>query len=359
MERYLRIVVEREASDLHMLEGQPPKLRLHGHVEPIPGEPALTREGMAKLMQAVCPAPRWERYLEKGDVDFACALGEDARFRGNFFRHAHGHGAVFRLIPARIRTLEELATPPVVTRLAELRMGLVLVTGPTGSGKSTTLAAMLDHINTRSAYKVVTLEDPIEFVHPLKRSIFQQREVGEHTRSFAAGLRAAAREDVNVVLVGEMRDLETISLALSAAEMGILVFGTLHTNSAAKTIDRIVNAFPADQQGQVLSMLSTSLRGVISQQLLRRADGKGRVAVREVLVTNAAASAAIREGQIAKLNQVIQSGKRDGMQGLDEALLDLVRSGAVTADEALAKAADKAQFQRAAAKVAEEQAKAS
>jgi twitching motility protein PilT len=346
IDKYLRMLVQQGASDLHMLEGQPPKLRTHGHVAPIPGEPPLTGPLMAGMMEEVCPAFRWRRYVEGGDTDFACALGAEARFRGNFYRHAYGHGAVFRLIPTRIQTLQELGAPPVIARFAELRMGLVLVTGPTGSGKSTTLAAMLNHMNERYAYKIVTLEDPIEFVHPNKKSVFLQREIGEHTTSFAAGLRAAGREDVNVILVGEMRDLETIALALSAAEMGVLVFGTLHTNSAAKTIDRIVNAFPADQQHQVLSMLSTSLRGVVAQQLLRRVDGKGRIAVREVLVNTPAASAAIREGQIAKINQVIQSGKRDGMMALDEALLEAVQKGLVSAEDAYLKAIDKAQFEK-------------
>lgn len=346
IDRYLRALIDHGASDLHLLEGQPPKLRTHGHVGPLPGEPPLTARVMEAMMQEVCPPVRWARYLEAGDADFACALGAEARFRGNFYRHAYGHGAVFRLIPTKIQTLQDLGAPPVVARLAELRMGLVLVTGPTGSGKSTTLAAMLNHMNERYAHKIVTLEDPIEFVHPNKKSFFIQREIGEHSKSFAAGLRAAGREDCNVILVGEMRDLETIALALSAAEMGVLVFGTLHTNSAAKTIDRIVNAFPADQQHQVLSMMSTSLRGVISQQLLRRVDGKGRLAIREILVNTPAAASAIREGQIAKINQVIQSGKRDGMVSLDDALLEAVQKGHVTAEDAYLKATDKAQFEK-------------
>ena len=346
IDRLFQVMLQRGASDLHLLENQPPKLREHGDIRPIQGEPVLTAAALERLLGEICPRPRWARYLETGDVDFAWSMGRDARFRANYYRQAWGHGAVFRLIPTRIQTLEELECPPIVARVLDYRMGLVLVTGPTGSGKSTTLAAMLNHLNERNAWKIVTLEDPIEFVHPNKRSVFVQREIGEHAESFAAGLRAATREDVNAILVGELRDLETISLAVSAAEVGVLVFGTLHTNSAAKTIDRIVNVFPADQQAQILSMLSTSLRAVISQQLLKRADRKGRVAVREVLINNAAAGAAIREGQIARINQVIQTGKREGMIGFDDALIDLVDRRVVAPEDAYLKATDKGTFER-------------
>jgi twitching motility protein PilT len=340
-----RTMLEQGASDMHLLQGQPPKLREHGHVNPIEGQGPLDGEFLGRILKEICPAQRWRAYSSNGDTDFAYALGAEARFRANYYRQSTGHAAVFRVIPTEILTLEQLKAPEILRRLSELHMGLVLVTGPTGSGKSTTLAAMLDHLNSHFARKVLTLEDPIEFVHPIKRSVFVQREVHEHTDSFASGLRAALREDCDVILVGEMRDLETIALALSAAETGALVFGTLHTNSAAKTIDRIVNVFPADQQKQVTSMLSTSLRAVVSQQLLRTADGKGRVAAHEILVNNDATRAAIREGQIAKLNQAIQTGRRDGMVTMDDALMALVEAGTVAPRDAYLKALDKKRFE--------------
>ena len=339
-----QIMLDQKASDLHLLQGQPPKLREHGHVQVVAGQGSLG-EDLGTMLEEICPPQRWATYQESGDIDFAYALGAKARFRANYYRQATGHAAVFRVIPTDILSLEQLKTPDILRQLAELRMGLVLVTGPTGSGKSTTLAAMLDHLNTHFARKVLTLEDPIEFVHPVKRSVFVQREVHEHTDSFATGLRAALREDCDVILVGEMRDLETISLALSAAETGALVFGTLHTNSAAKTIDRIVNVFPADQQKQVTSMLSTSLRAVVSQQLLRTADGKGRVAAHEILINNNATASAIREGQIAKLNQAIQTGRRDGMITMDDALMALVQAKTVAPRDAYLKAQDKTRFE--------------
>jgi twitching motility protein PilT len=347
IDRFFEAMLEKGASDLLLLQGQPPKIREHGHVVALSGEPPLDGETLEPILQEICPEMRWRKYRDDGDIDFAYSMGPAARFRANYYRQITGHGAVFRIIPTKILTLAELKCPPLITKLVELEMGLVLVTGPTGSGKSTTLAAMLNHMNETRGLKIVTLEDPIEFVHPNKKSVFVQREVGDHTASFASGLKAALREDVNCILVGEMRDLETIALAISAAENGVLVFGTLHTNCAAKTIDRIVNVFPAEQQTQILSMLSTSLRAVISQQLLRKADGSGRVAVRELLLNNAAASAAIREGQIAKLNQVIQTGMREGMVALDEALLALVKSGVVTGEDAYLKALDKKTFEQA------------
>jgi twitching motility protein PilT len=339
-------MLDRDGSDLHLLQGQPPKIREHGHMVALEGEPALSEEALAGLLDEICPGDRWRHYSQYGDIDFAYAMGDTARFRANFFKHQFGHGAVFRVIPTKILTLEDLKAPPIITEIAGYRKGLVLVTGPTGSGKSTTLAAILDHLNTHDALKILTLEEPVEFVHPCKRSIMIQREVGEDTETFASGLRAATREDCNVILVGEMRDLETISLALSAAETGTLVYGTLHTNSASKTIDRIVNVFPADQQEQILSMISTSLRAVISQQLLRKADGSGRVAVHEILLVNTAARAAIREGRISRLNQVIASGSKEGMIGLDGALLALVEAKVVKADDAYLKAANKKQFEK-------------
>lgn len=346
IDRYFDAMLDMGASDLHLLEGQYPKVREHGHIVPIPGFDILDTDTIFDLFKEICPQERWVKYLQTGDMDFAYAMGEDARFRANYYRVYQGMGAVFRVIPTKILTLEQLSAPEILSQLSSLQMGLVLVTGPTGSGKSTTLAAMLNHINDNYSKKILTIEDPIEFVHPNKRSFFIQREVGDHTKSFGTGLRAAGREDADVILVGEMRDLETISLAISAAEMGVLVFGTLHTNSAAKTIDRIVNVFPIDQQDQVRSMLSTSIRGVVSQQLLRTADGKGRCAAHEIMLKNAAVSAAIRQGQISKLNQVIQSGSRQNMITMDDCLLGLVRSGKVAPDAAFLKALDKNRFKQ-------------
>jgi twitching motility protein PilT len=344
IDRLFKVLIGRGASDLHLLQGQPPKLRLHGHLQAMEGAPPLTEAALRTLLEEICPQRIWSTYEATGDADFAYAMGEEARFRANYYRGVTGIGAVFRIIPVKILTLDELGAPPIFKDLTRLRMGLILVTGPTGSGKSTTLAAILDHLNTTQARRVLTIEDPVEFVHPDKQSNFVQREVGTDTVSFASALRAAGREDCDVILVGEMRDLETISLAISAAETGALVFGTLHTNSAPKTIDRIVNVFPADQQKQVRNLLAGSLRAVVSQQLLRTADGKGRVAVHEILLRNAAASAAIREGHIAKLNQVIGSGRKIGMQSMDAALLKLVADKKVSVEDAFMKANDKSLF---------------
>lgn len=345
IDRLFRAMLEAEASDLHLLQGQPPKIRQHGHVIPVGGEPELTGESLGVMLEEICPPRRWKAFVDAGDADFAYALGDEARFRCNYYRQTTGLAAVFRTIPSRVLSLTELSAPKILKQLAEYRMGLVLVTGPTGSGKSTTLAAVIDHINQHHARKILTLEDPIEFVHRSKRSVVVQREVGDHTATFSSGLRAGIREDCDVILVGEMRDLETISLAISAAETGVLVLGTLHTNSAAKTIDRIVNVFPSAQQPQILSMLSSSLRAVVSQQLLRTSDGQGRVAAHEILITNAAAVAAIREGRIAKLNQVIEGGKKQGMLSLDGELRRLVEAGTVEAEEAYLKAVDKKGFE--------------
>jgi twitching motility protein PilT len=346
IDRYFDAMLKMGASDLHILEGQLPKVREHGHIVPIPGFEVVDQNTIKQLFREICPSTRWKPYLRTGDIDFAYAMGENARFRANLYRVYQGMGGVFRIIPTKILTLEQLKSPEVLKDLCALTMGLILVTGPTGSGKSTTLAAMLNYINDTYAKKILTIEDPIEFVHPNKKSFFLQREVGDHTESFASGLRAAGREDCDVILVGEMRDLETISLAISAAEMGVLVFGTLHTNSAPKTIDRIVNVFPPDQQEQVRSMLSTSIRGVVSQQLLRTADGKGRCASHEIMLKNAAVSAAIRQGQISKLTQVIQSGARQKMMTMDDCLLGLVREGRVLPDAAYLKALDKNRFKQ-------------
>jgi twitching motility protein PilT len=263
------VLIEHDGSDLHLLEGQPPKIRLHGELAPI-RDTVLTKDEMRHLLSEVTRPEQWSQFENTGDLDFAYERNEAARFRCNYYKQLHGYGAVFRLIPVKIKTLKELSAPDVLARLGELRSGLVLVTGPTGSGKSTTLAAIIDHINRNSARHIVTIEEPIEFVHPNLRSTVTQRGVHSECHSFADGLKAALREDADVVLVGEMRDPETIQLALTAAETGLLVFSTLHTNNARKTIDRIIDAFPSDQQPQIRTLLANSLRGVVAQLLFKR-----------------------------------------------------------------------------------------
>src|ERR1041385_7002555 len=299
LDQFLSVIVAEDGSDLHISEGQPPKMRRHGDVMPIRHGPVTRAETMAMLRE-VCGEHNWKIFEERGDLDFAYEMDRHSRFRCNYLKQAHGCGAVFRLIPTRIATLQELGIPAVVKEFAHLRGGLVLVTGPTGSGKTTTQAALVDFINKNFARHVVTIEEPIEFVHDNKRSIITQREVPTDSNSFAAGLKASLRQDTDIVLVGEMRDLETIALALTAAETGLLVFGTLHTNNARKTIDRMVNAFPADRQPQARAMLANSLRGIVAQLLLKRSDRPGRIAVSEILMANAAVAAIIREGATHK-----------------------------------------------------------
>jgi twitching motility protein PilT len=340
---YFDIIVQNNASDLHMQEGQPPKMRLHGDIQKIREEP-LTHEEMGQMLSEVVGEKRWQKYLETGDVDCAYELSEDARFRCNLHKQLHGYGGIFRLIPNKIATLEELKVPSVIKRFANIRGGLVLVTGPTGSGKSTTLAALIDYINSSYARHIITIEEPIEFVHNNKLSVITQREVGEDTLSFSDGLKNAMREDADVVLVGEMRDLETIALALTAAETGLLVFGTLHTNNARKTVDRMIDVFPSSQQPQVRTMLSASLRGIVAQLLMKKADGKGRVAVNEILIANNAVSSIIREGAVEKLTDVLISGKAEGMQFMDDAINSLLQQGVINAQEAYMKAIDKHRF---------------
>ena len=341
----LRTTHERGGSDLHLAAGLAPRIRLHGALEPLAGAPELGSEALRSLLRAAVDASQWEEYERTGDLDFALEVPGVARFRANYLRQERGPSAVFRTIPERIASLEELGLPPVLGRLADLRSGLVLVTGPTGSGKSTTLAAIIDRINRTSARHVVTIEEPVEFVHRARRCFFSQREVGVDTSSFAAALRAALRQDADVVLVGEMRDLETISLALKAAEMGTLVFGTLHTNSAAKTIDRLIDVFPADEQPQARLSLADSLAAIVAQLLLPRADGSGRVAVHEILLRTPGLPNLVREGNVPMIVNVIQAGQRDGMQLLDDALADLVAREVVSAHDAYLKANDKARFE--------------
>ena len=283
LDRFLSVIVKHGGSDLHIGEGQPPKMRVHGDIMPIRDEP-ISREEATRMLSEVCGPRNWEIFEQRRDLDFAYEMDEASRFRSNYFKQSNGYGATFRLIPTKIATLEELGIPLVVKEFANVRGGLVLVTGPTGSGKTTTQAALVDYINQNFAKHVVTIEEPIEFVHDNKQSTITQREVPENSSSFAAGLKAALREDADIVLVGEMRDLETVSLALTAAETGLLVFGTLHTNNARKTVDRMVDVFPADRQSQARAMLANSLRGVVAQLLLKRADRPGRIAVNEIEV---------------------------------------------------------------------------
>jgi twitching motility protein PilT len=307
-------------------------------------ETAITRDEAAGMLSEICGAQAWELFEERGDLDFAYEMDERSRFRCNFLKQTNGFGAVFRLIPTKIATLEQLGIPSVIKQFGHLRGGLVLVTGPTGSGKSTTLAALIDYINENFSRHIVTIEEPIEFVHANKRSIITQREVPVDCASFPDGLKAALREDADIVLVGEMRDLETISLALTAAETGLLVFGTLHTNNARKTIDRMVDVFPASKQAQARTMLANSLRGVLAQLLLKKADGSGRLAVNEILIASPAVSAIIREGATQKLQDVIVAGKGQGMQFMDDAIQALLQAGAVSPHEAFMKAIDKSRF---------------
>jgi twitching motility protein PilT len=335
------------ASDLHLVVGQPPKYRIDGEVVVVEGHEPFREDDLGKyLLELMADEKQQEYYLENLDFDFAYALGEKFRYRCNYFHQRTGYGAVFRIIPTEILTLEQLNLPPVLSRLTELRAGLVLVTGPTGSGKSTTLAAMIHHINTTTRRHILTIEDPIEFVHQNRESVINHREVGEHTESFGSALRAVTRQDADVVLVGEMRDLETIALAISAAAMGTLVYGTLHTNSAAKTIDRIIDVFPTDQQAQVRTLLSESMRGIVAQQLLKKKSGKGRVAVNEILVGSGAVSNIIREGKIEQLTSVLQSGAREGMQSMDDALETLVKADTISGEDAYLKSHEKRRFEK-------------
>ncbi len=345
LDSMFRILKEKGGSDLHIAAGQVPRMRLHGALEPIDGVPVLSNQQVGDLLRELVEQDQWDEYQRTWDIDFAYGLEGVARFRSNYFREKSGLAAVFRIIPDEIEPIETLGLPPAVERFAHFSSGLVLVTGPTGSGKSTTLAAILDKINSTYAKHIVTIEDPIEFVHESKKSIFTQREIGTHTDSFAAALRAAIRLDPDVILVGEMRDLETIHLAITAAEMGTLVFGTLHTNSATKTIDRIIDVFPADQQDQVRIIIAESLTGVVSQLLLRRRDRPGRVVVTEVLIRTSGLPNVIREGNVSMLVSIIQSGKKEGMQSMDDGLADLVRSGVISAEDAFRKANDKTRFE--------------
>ncbi|MHB8513281.1 MAG: type IV pilus twitching motility protein PilT [Actinomycetota bacterium] len=323
--------VESGASDLHIRAGLPPMVRLHGELLAV-GDERLTPEQTAGFVDQLCTPLQKERLLSDLELDFAIET-EESRFRANMFIERKGNGAVFRVIPTKIKTVEELGLPPIVSDLCRREKGLVVVTGPTGSGKSTTLAAMIDLINSERSGHILTIEDPIEFVHEPKRCVVTQREVGTHTQSFANALRASLREDPDVILVGEMRDLETISLAITAAETGHLVFGTLHTMSAPKTIDRIVDAFPADRQEQIRVMLSESLEGVVAQTLIPRVGG-GRVAAHEILVALPSIRNIIREAKTHQVQSIMQTGMKHGMQTMEGTLQKLVHDGVISEDDA-------------------------
>ena len=343
---FLRLTVEQQASDLHLIAGSPPRLRLRGHLEEIAGQSTLSDQEVLTLLEEVAPEDSWETYRRTGDADFALAIPGIARFRVNYLRQARGAGAVFRVIPEDVRSLEQLGLPNSIGQLALLRNGLAIVTGPTGSGKSTTLAAVIDRINATTSKHIVTIEDPVEFIHRPKLSFLSQRAVGYDTESIAAALRSAIRQDADVILVGELRDLETISLALKAAEMGILVFGTLHTNSAAKTIDRLIDVFPTEEQSQARISLSESLAAIVAQQLIPRADGTGRIAALEILLRTPGLPNIIREGSVSMLITMMQGGKGLGMQTLDDALATLVVQGAIEAHEAQTRAQDRARLDK-------------
>ena len=344
IDRFLKLMDDRGASDLHLAVGHPPMVRVHGDLEPIRYR-TLTPADFESLIREIAPAALWDEFAETGDADFGYESAGIARFRVNLFQQVRGAGAVFRIIPTRLLTIEQLGLPETVHRFTSLERGLVLVTGPTGSGKSTTLSAIINEINETKALHIITIEDPIEFVHPNKQSLVTQREVGTSALGFAPALRAALREDPDLVLVGEMRDLETIQMALTAAESGLLVFGTMHTNSAGKAIDRMINVFPAEEQDTVRSVVGDTLRGVLAQQLVPLKDG-GRVAAVEILFGSPALGTIVREGRTHQIGNLIQTGKGAGMIAMDASLLALVRADRVEPAAAYEKAIDKPEFRR-------------
>ncbi len=343
IDQFLKVLAERGGSDLHLTTGAPPIMRLNGRLQPYKFR-ELTGTDMEKLVYEIMEEEWRSTFLETMDFDFAYEIEGVARFRVNVFWQRKGLGAVFRTIPSEVLTADDLGLPQVIRDFCKLSKGLVLVTGPTGSGKSTTLAAMVDLINKTRFDHILTVEDPVEFTHPNRKCLVNQREIGTNTRSFANALRAALREDPDVILVGEMRDRETIELGMTAAETGHLVFGTLHTNSAPKTVDRIIDVFPSDQQEQIRSMLAESLKGVVSQALLRKKGGKGRVAAMEIMVGTSAISNLIREAKLHQIPSMIQTGRKDGMQLLDQHIMELLMSGVIDAEEAYLKANTKATF---------------
>src|SRR5277367_468990 len=338
-----KFMMEQNASDLHLSTGNQPMLRIHGDLVRIDAPP-LESDDLKALVYEIAPEQKIKVFEETGDVDFGYEYPGFARYRANFLNQKNGIAAVFRLIPSKVLTLEQLGLPPVLKRFAMLKKGMVLVTGPTGSGKSTTLAAMVDFANLHRRDHIITVEDPIEFVHRSQQSLVNQREVGVHTKSFASALRGALREDPDIILVGEMRDLETIDLALTAAATGHLVFGTLHTSSAPKTIDRVIDVFPTTQQNQVRATLSESLKGVVAQKLFKRVDKPGRLAALEVLVVDTPIANLIREGKTHQIPGMMQVGKKKGNQPLDDGIMEHLRAAVISPEEAYDKAQDKKKF---------------
>ena len=343
IDAFFKLMNDQGASDLHLVSGQPPAMRIDGDMERVKYK-TLDNDSLKAMLYEIAPEDKVKVFEETGDIDFGYEIPGLARYRANFFMQKYGVAAVFREIPTVISTAEQLGLPPVVSKLASLPRGLVLVTGPTGSGKSTTLAAIVDEANRSRKDHIITIEDPIEFVHESKGCIVNHREVGIHTQSFNAALRGALREDPDIILVGEMRDLETISLAIEAASTGHLVFGTLHTTSAPKTVDRVIEVFPASQQAQIRSTLSDGIRAVIAQVLFKRIDRKGRCAALEILIGVPAVRNLIRESKTHQILSMIQTGKKYGMQLLDDAIMNLFNKGWISADEAYIKANEKARF---------------
>src|SRR5438874_7926024 len=333
---------DRGASDFHLTVGRPPMLRASGSMEPIRYR-MITDNDFTELLRPVTPPRLWDEYTRTGDVDFSYEIPDVARYRVNLFRQQRGAGAVFRIIPSKIMAVDQLGLPDSIRRIAQFESGLVLVTGPTGSGKSTTLAAIIDLINETRALHIITIEDPIEFVHPNKKCLVHQREIGTHATSFSEALKAAGREDPDLILVGEMRDVETISMALQAAEKGTLVFGTLHTNNAAKTMDRIISVFPAGEQEGVRNVLGETIRAVIAQQLLPKVGG-GRVAALEILFATPAVGNMIREGKTGQITSTIQTGVKEGMIDMDSSIRKLFEEKKISARAAYDKAIDKESF---------------
>jgi twitching motility protein PilT len=345
LDRLFHRMVAAKASDLHVSSGMPPLVRKDGKIQPLePNGKAFTHEEMVALLEPIMPEPNRAEFAKRNDTDFAYEIRGLARFRANVFQDRKGRGAVFRVIPAKILSAEDLGLSEAILKLCRLNKGLILVTGPTGSGKSTTLCAMIDYINKTRQEHIITIEDPIEFVHENQQCLINQREIGTHTAGFKEALRAAMREDPDIMLVGELRDLETVAIAIETAETGHLVFGTLHTTTAASTVDRVIDQFPTEQQAQIRIMLSESLKGVIAQNLCRKVGG-GRVAALEVLLVNSAISNLIREAKTFQIPSMMQVGRAAGMVALNDALMDLVSKKLVEPDEAYAKAVDKAAFE--------------
>ncbi len=343
IDAFFKLMNEQGASDLHMVAGQKPVLRIRGDMETVKYK-VLDNDTLKAMLYEIIPEEKIKVFEETGDVDFGYEIPGLARYRGNLFMQKNGVGAVFREIPSTILTCDQLKLPPVIKKLASLPKGLVLVTGPTGSGKSTTLAAIIDEANSTRKDHILTIEDPIEFVHQSKKCIVNHREVGTHTKSFSAALRGALREDPDIILVGEMRDLETIALAMEAAMTGHLVFGTLHTLNAAKTVDRVIEIFPANQQAQVRSTLADALKAVVSQTLFKRIDVKGRCAALEILICTPAVRNLIREAKTYQIPSAMQTGKKYGMQTLDDAILDLLKKGWISPEDAYTNCIEKSKF---------------